>query len=181
MDLFIKEIQQALLGFGYQTGPIDGIYGPQTKVAILAFQRDRGLATDGLVGPLTQGLLFEVSKANEVRDDQQLTAHFNREEFRCCCGGLYCNGFPAEMAKALLERLEAVRMALNSEIIISSGVRCPQRNAEVGGISQSKHLRGYAVDCYAPAFSVDHLARIARQEGLGVLIYQAQGFCHLEI
>lgn len=181
MDLFIKEIQQALLGFGYQTGPIDGIYGPQTKAAILAFQRDQGLATDGLVGPLTQGLLFGVSKVNEARDNQQLTAHFNREEFRCCCGGLYCDGFPVEMDSDLLARLEAVRRDLNSPIIVTSGVRCSRRNAEVGGISQSKHLRGYAVDCYAPAFSVDHLARIARQEGLGVLIYQAQGFCHLEI
>ena len=27
----------------------------------------------------------------------QLTPHFNRQEFVCCCEGRYCDGFPAEM------------------------------------------------------------------------------------
>lgn len=181
MDVFIKEIQEALRAYGYQTGPIDGIYGPQTKAAILAFQRNRGLEVDGLVGPLTQALLLAERGVEKGQKSDQLTAHFNREEFRCCCGGRYCHGFPAEMEKTLLDRLEATRMALNSEIIITSGLRCIRRNAEVGGINQSKHLRGCAVDCYAPGFSVERLAQIAKEKGLGVLIYRRQGFCHLEI
>lgn len=181
MDNFIIEIQEALTGFGYRPGPIDGICGPQTRAAIVAFQTDRGLVADGLVGPLTQGFLLEGRECNKSENNNQLTPHFNREEFRCCCGGHYCNGFPAEMNQSLLHRLEATRMVLNSEIIVTSGVRCLLRNAEVGGIPQSKHLRGYAVDCYAPGISIDRLAKRAEQNGLFVLMYRAQGFCHLEI
>ncbi|MDF2256370.1 peptidoglycan-binding domain-containing protein [Streptantibioticus ferralitis] len=32
---------------------MDGIYGPNTKGAVLAFQRRNGLAVDGVVGPNT--------------------------------------------------------------------------------------------------------------------------------
>lgn len=32
---------------------VDGIFGPQTKTAVMAFQRANGLTPDGIVGPLT--------------------------------------------------------------------------------------------------------------------------------
>jgi peptidoglycan hydrolase-like protein with peptidoglycan-binding domain len=38
---------------GYHPGPVDGIFGRRTKQAVKRFQRRRGLATDGRVGPLT--------------------------------------------------------------------------------------------------------------------------------
>jgi N-acetylmuramoyl-L-alanine amidase len=38
--------------------PADGIYGPVTKRAVQAFQKARGLAVDGIVGPQTWGALF---------------------------------------------------------------------------------------------------------------------------
>jgi peptidoglycan hydrolase-like protein with peptidoglycan-binding domain len=36
---------------------IDGIFGPLTKTAVLNFQGSAGLTKDGIVGPLTWGLL----------------------------------------------------------------------------------------------------------------------------
>lgn len=114
-------------------------------------------------------------------NNQQLTPHFNRQEFKCCCEGRYCDGFPAEMNPELVGRLEAVRMVLENPIIITSGVRCPVRNEEVGGIPHSRHLVGDAADCYAPGLSVYALAAAAIAAGLGVIIYEDDGFCHLEI
>lgn len=32
---------------------IDGIYGPDTEYAIVCFQRDQGLSTDGIAGERT--------------------------------------------------------------------------------------------------------------------------------
>ena len=37
--------------------PADGIYGPQTRRAVIAFQRAHGLIVDGIVGPQTLGAL----------------------------------------------------------------------------------------------------------------------------
>lgn len=37
--------------------PSDGVFGPQTKAAVQAFQRGHGLAADGIVGPMTWAAL----------------------------------------------------------------------------------------------------------------------------
>jgi hypothetical protein len=62
-------------------GAADGLYGPATERAVLAFQRryrDRyGLAVDGVVGPMTWGALFAPSEIDdgEVKHIAALTAH----------------------------------------------------------------------------------------------------------
>ena len=48
-----KEVQTVLKKWGYYTGGVDGINGPQTKAAVKKFQRKYGLTADGIVGPLT--------------------------------------------------------------------------------------------------------------------------------
>ena len=48
-----REVQTVLKKWGYYTGSVDGINGPQTKAAVKKFQRKYGLAADGIVGPLT--------------------------------------------------------------------------------------------------------------------------------
>ncbi len=54
----VKDIQQALKELGYDPGPIDGIRGRKTLKAIKAFQQDKSLVVDGLVGPKTSAVLF---------------------------------------------------------------------------------------------------------------------------
>ena len=49
--------QEALTWLGYPVGDIDGIAGPQTKAAIIAFQRDHACAPDGIFGPQTLAML----------------------------------------------------------------------------------------------------------------------------
>lgn len=49
----VKQIQAALKGYGFDPGPLDGIFGPKTLAAVKAFQRSRGLSQDGIVGPQT--------------------------------------------------------------------------------------------------------------------------------
>lgn len=52
----VKALQLALSQAGYKVG-IDGFFGPQTDAAVHQFQRQHGLAVDGLVGPITAALL----------------------------------------------------------------------------------------------------------------------------
>ena len=66
--------------------------------------------------------------------------HFSESEFRCkCCGKLV-------VSQALLDNLNKVREELGAPIVITSAYRCVKHNKEVGGKSNSAHLRGFAVD-----------------------------------
>lgn len=47
-------LQVALYRYGFYKGPIDGIAGPQTRQALIAFQRSRGLEPDGVPGRRTR-------------------------------------------------------------------------------------------------------------------------------
>lgn len=55
-------VQSLLARIGYNPGPVDGVYGRQTRQAVTAFQRDNGLAPDGIVGPATGGLLEQLKR-----------------------------------------------------------------------------------------------------------------------
>lgn len=52
----VRDLQTALSGAGYPVA-VDGAFGPSTEDAVKRFQRDAGLATDGIVGPLTRAAL----------------------------------------------------------------------------------------------------------------------------
>ncbi|QCT70716.1 YcbK family protein [Eubacterium maltosivorans] len=108
------------------------------------------------------------------------TAHFAMEEYRCDCAG-YCGGWPCEMRPELLEKIEALRCYFGRPVIITSGVRCEARNAEVGGVAWSFHMRGCAADLYCPGVAVGELAGAAKDVGLNVLPYYAHGYIHVEI
>ena len=55
----IMEVQKRLIELGYvEVGVADGVFGAMTEEAIKRFQEVNGLEVDGLVGPMTWGLLF---------------------------------------------------------------------------------------------------------------------------
>jgi putative chitinase len=49
----VSALQQALQNAGFDPGGIDGEFGFGTQSALLAFQNSKGLAADGIAGPLT--------------------------------------------------------------------------------------------------------------------------------
>ena len=49
----VKTIQTKLKRWGYYNGSVDGIFGTQTKNAVMYFQRKNGLTVDGIVGSAT--------------------------------------------------------------------------------------------------------------------------------
>ena len=52
-DNAVTTVQQLLAARGYYTGDFDGIFGELTKRAVMAYQADAGLETDGEVGGKT--------------------------------------------------------------------------------------------------------------------------------
>lgn len=54
----VTRLQQTLAARGFNPGGVDGIFGARTRAAVAAYQRSRGLSTDGVVGPNTSRSLF---------------------------------------------------------------------------------------------------------------------------
>ncbi|WP_243124915.1 peptidoglycan-binding protein [Clostridium cuniculi] len=48
-----KLLQEKLVSLGYNTNGIDGIFGSQTKAAVISYQKSKGLSQDGIVGQNT--------------------------------------------------------------------------------------------------------------------------------
>ena len=53
----VRDLQRRLLRLGYRPGTRDGLYGPRTQAAVIAFQRKHGLEQDGSAGSETLALL----------------------------------------------------------------------------------------------------------------------------
>lgn len=177
----IKQIQCLLTYLGYDPGGIDGANGKNTIAAVRRFQADYGLTPDGIAGAATQKMLIGAvagtavkvenpTKENAEGGEQTGTywdniKYFTREELRCQCGGKYCNGFPAEPAEETVRVADEIRRRAGVPLNVNSGVRCKQHNADVGGVWNSLHLTGQAIDL-APIggnISTTRLQEIAEQ------------------
>lgn len=53
----VKAAQEALRDKGFDPGPVDGVMGPQTRKAVMDFQRKEGLKTTGRLDVATSSRL----------------------------------------------------------------------------------------------------------------------------
>jgi N-acetylmuramoyl-L-alanine amidase len=58
----VTNLQDRLHELGYDAGPVDGVFGPETEVGLRAFQRDYGLTSDGTCGPATLRALRQLGR-----------------------------------------------------------------------------------------------------------------------
>ena len=64
--LSAKQTQLALKSAGFYSGQVDGKFGLQTKDAVKAFQRSKGLNPDGVVGSKTAAALAKMTPAESA-------------------------------------------------------------------------------------------------------------------
>ncbi|MGN0976659.1 MAG: D-Ala-D-Ala carboxypeptidase family metallohydrolase [Faecousia sp.] len=154
-----KQKQCLLTYLGYDTGGVDGIWGDKSRQATEKFQTDFGLDPDGVFGEGTLARIKEVIATGEQPASQPQTGggedwwqnirYWTREEFKCRCGEYhapYCSGYPVEPDRKLVELADEVRAHFGRPGIRSSGIRCPWHNRDSGGVSNSRHLLGKALD-----------------------------------
>lgn len=163
----IKQKQCLLVYLGYDTGSVDGIWGDKSRDATKAFQRDYDLTPDGVFGIGTEQRILAVVATGEHPAQQPQESpetgggedwwkdirYFKRAEFRCTCGR--CGGFPVEPEESMVRTVDEIRRRLGIPVSVvdagGSGVRCPEHNAEVGGVYNSEHLYGRAADLHSAA------------------------------
>lgn len=63
----VLDIQQRLTALGYNPGPLDGVWGPTTRKAVIAFQTAKKLSPDGVVGPKTLAALNAAATGGGVQ------------------------------------------------------------------------------------------------------------------
>lgn len=65
----VREVQEMLIASGYmEDGKADGIFGPKTEKAVLAFQQDKALDATGIVGEGTYNALKEGGAGQEAEE-----------------------------------------------------------------------------------------------------------------
>lgn len=179
-----KQKQNLLQYLGYYNCQIDGQWGRMSTEACRAFQADYGLTPDGICGTMTQKMLIgaiagtaaKVERPTEVEPDTvdktktgtfwDDIRYFTREEFRCKCGRRYCNGYPAEMQEAVVKIADAARAHFGRPAHVVSGLRCRQWNAHEGGVANSQHMYGEAIDLRIDGVGSEELRQfVATQPG----------------
>lgn len=147
----VYQIQLLLAFLGYSPGALDGVWGQNTQAALRQFQREYGLTPDGVAGEDTQKTLRGAVAGTAEKCQKEGTfweeiEYFTKEEFRCKCGGRYCDGFPAQMQETVVRIADAARRHFGKPGHVVSGLRCQQWNAHEGGVYNSQHMYGEAVD-----------------------------------
>jgi len=136
----IAEVQRRLSGLGFDTGGVDGIFGDSTHIAIAEFQRNVGLATDGICGPRT---LSELTRVAPVRGDADLVTPL-REQLKVAAA-------PATLG--------GKKIAIGEEGGFSTGTAAVHRALALAGakpldlhnpdpFAQASAANAAGVDCY---------------------------------
>ena len=146
----IKQKQHLLAYLGYYVGNVDGIWGTLSKVACKAFKKDFGLVENDICDTETEkalthavayGMTVKVTDTTKSGDFWDDIKYFKKSEFRCKCG---CGA--DEMSEKLILTADGVRSHFDRPMTVTSGRRCASHNAKVGGVSNSRHLSGKAMD-----------------------------------
>ena len=94
----VKTLQAQLNALGYDCGTVDGIFGAKTYNAVVKFQKDRGLAVDGIVGKNTWAALGVTGTTVVETQTASITSNMP----------LLCRGSIGEAVKTLQTRLNAL-------------------------------------------------------------------------
>jgi len=183
----ISAIQEVISGSGGKKLTIDGLAGPATMSATIWYQKEHGLTPNGLADAETRKYISENCgpqvgedinvPGNEsatdipVGDKKETTGtfwdeiqYFTRDELKCKCGGRFCNGFPAEPQEMTVRLADRARKHFGRPAHNVSFLRCRQHNANSGGVANSQHMYGEAMDIYIEGVTANELYSFMKKQ-----------------
>jgi peptidoglycan hydrolase-like protein with peptidoglycan-binding domain len=148
----VEALQRLLNRRGFYSGAFDGILGPQTRMAIVAAQKNYGLATDGIAGAQTLAALESGSSSkitttsrNRVNAEETTTTGSNQKNVQ-----------KVEQDVIALQRLLSERGFYNGAL---DGIKGAQTTASITAAQRSY---GLTADGIAGAQTLAALQREAR-------------------
>ena len=98
--------------------------------------------------------------------------YFTEKEINCRCG---CG---KTLDKDFLDKLNKARERADIPFVINSGARCEEYNKKVGGVKNSDHLYGCAVDiAYTNNRAFYRIVKSCIDEGIDRFVFY-KGFVH---
>lgn len=172
----VRKIQNYLNSIGYSVGTADGVFGNNTKNAVIVFQKDSSLTPDGVVGVKTREALNKIKSFSlNVDGDKKLSTNFKVKEFKCKDGTDHI----IIDVDFVNNRLQKIRDHYGVPVTINSAYRTRTYNKKVGGATNSYHIKGRAFDIIVKGHTPSEIATYARSIGInGVIEYNT--FVHID-
>ena len=125
----VKEVQRRLKNWGYYTGAVDGVFGANTKNAVIAFQKKNGLTADGVVGASTYKALGMTSSYNSlIQSNSTSSAGYNDADLYLLARTIYAEG-----------RGEPYSGQVAIGAVIMNRVRSPKFPNTISGVVYQRH------------------------------------------
>ena len=175
----IDNIQDVVTAYAGITLVNDGLAGPGTMEAVKDYQKAMGLPITGVVDGQTYEAVCQWSgpqpKKQETGTFWDDIEYFTEEEFKCKCGGRYCDGYPAQMREEVVRICDAARRHFGRRGHVISGLRCQIHNANEGGVANSQHMYGEAVDLRIEGVTADQLLAFIQKQPSVRYAYKING------
>lgn len=108
-----------------------------------------------------------------------LSNNLHHHEFQCKCGNSTCINTVYDTR--LMIAYDEFRKKFNDKVTITSGYRCEYHNRNVGGVTDSHHTLGAAMDIAIPKDKKDYFIECAKKTFPYVQVYEKKNFIHVDM
>lgn len=132
----VADVQMRLRSLGFEVSDPSGVFGDVTRTAVRAFQQQRGLLVDGIVGPQTWGGLLEASWRLGDRIVYLKSPPLRGDDVAALQRRLNALGFDAGKEDGIFgpDTDEAVRAFQREYGVAEDGMFGPASNAALNGL-----------------------------------------------
>ena len=149
----VKSVQETLKQLGFNPGPIDGDFGDKTEYAVIQFQEEHHLYSDGIVGPTTWRALHRaltIHLEEQVQPDIPDVQQPERMEWVRVAADQYKDGYDRfflreDVADAYM-KIRDVVIEAGGKLTSSGARRSLNANVSASRSATSFHYTGRALD-----------------------------------